>query len=457
MRAERESHQVSLIIPGTKKVFIFCLLSVLFLLRSPSFAEEIKDFLFPVSVHTLQNGLNVILSEDYSLPLVSVSVAYNAGSFHEPPDKAGLAYVIENLMFQGSANVGPMQHINFIHKIGGELNAVTVEDKTIFFQTVPSNQLALVLWLESDRMNALQITESKVTQSKRALIEEINHRKSVDPYLESSQEMEKALFTDYAYHHPIYGEANSIRALTAEDAQEFYSTYYRPNNAVLCITGNFVKNKVLSLIRKYFESIPKGNDIPPHSLSNFPETSGLTKTMGNLLITSPGFYLGYRLASPYSRDYYTLGIIEYILLRGKSCRLHRRLIKKERIALYLSGGIETKKNLAVLKIFVISNNEIMNERCLNAIFSEIDRLKTALISEKELQKVKNMFTRDYLNQFLTTSSKAKWLAETFLSRNGLDHLSEELPEYLKVTPSDIIGIMNRYFTKERILLYVKPK
>lgn len=409
------------------------------------------------SQHILRNGLKVLLVEDYSLPLVSVVVAYNAGSMQDPPQKSGLAYLLENLMFQGSDNIGQMQHINFIHRIGGDLNAVTEEDKTIYSQTVPSNQLALVLWLESDRMNSLKIDASNVARIKKALTEEIVNRKTSYPYFESSLYFNKLLFPSEAYSHAVIGSEEDLRNITVDDVKTFYQTYYIPNNAVLCVAGDINRRKTLDLIQKYFESIPKGEDALPLPLSEFPVASAIAQTIESPLAPSPGFHLGYRLAAPYSRDYYPLVIIEYLLLRGNSSLLYRRLIKKERIALNFDGSIDKRKNLAALKIFVTSNNEAMSEQCLNAILSEINRLKTILTEEKEVIKAKNMFKADYLSRFATLEDRSIFLVETLLSQNTLDHLPEELDRYTKVTPSDIIGISNRYLTQERILLHVNIK
>jgi predicted Zn-dependent peptidase len=189
-------------------------------------AQEDESPLFEVTTFQLENGLQVILSEDYSLPLVSVVLAYNVGSI--------------------------MQHIHFISKIGGVLNAVTTEGRTIFYQTVPASQLALVLWLESDRMISLDIHPSKVKRTRDSLIEEIKQRKLDDPYFESSVLFDQLLYPNKAYSHPVIGSETDLREMTTEDVQDFYTKYYIPNNAVLCITGNFEKRKAIQLVREYF-------------------------------------------------------------------------------------------------------------------------------------------------------------------------------------------------------------
>lgn len=437
------------------KFFIIC--SILLLLWISANAQEQKELTFPITQYKLKNGLQVILSEDFTLPLVSVAVAYKVGSIHEKDGKSGLAYLMQNLMFQGSDNIGRMQHISFIQRIGGKLNAVTTQGKTIFYQTVPSNQLALVLWLESDRMKTLEINASNVERMKDALIEEIRQRNATDPYLESSLYFDRLLFPDFSHSHPVFGIESDLREITVDDVKNFYSTYYSPNNAVLSITGNVKKRKAIQLINKYFETIPEGKEINPHALVRFPEKKSIVKTYQESLASLPGFYLGYRISAPRPNDYYSLKIIEYILLRGKSSRLYKKLIKQERIAFDLSGGIEERRELSAFKIFIINNNEIMVERSKKAVFSEINKLKFNLISEEELRKSKIRFRMDYINQMATYQDRAVFLAETYLAKNNLDDVPGELKRYLAVTSSEIAGIMNRYFTQENILLDVKIK
>lgn len=429
----------------------------LFLLSGnfPAHGQEKQRLSLPIKQYKLENGLQVILSEDYSLPVVSVAVAYNVGSINEKPGKTGLAYLLENLMFQGSQNVSRMQHISFIHRTGGDLNATTTEDKTIFQQTVPSHQLALVLWLESDRMNSLETTAANVEQAKEALIEEIHQRKATEPYFESFLSFDKLLYPNVAYSHPVIGNEADVRDLTVEDVKDFYSTFYTPNNAVLSIAGNIDTAKAEEDIRKYFSTIQKGQNIPlpPSPKPSDKETAIISQ---EFLAPLPGFHIGYRIASPRSQDFYTLKIIEYILLRGITSRLYKKLIKRTRIARSLSGSIEKRKELATFKIFVSSSNDIMAERSKRVIFSEINKLKSSLVSEKELRKAKNIFKMDYLNQYATSADKAVFLAETFLSKKSLGDLPDELENYLSVDNYSLIRIMRRYFTNE-IVFDVKIK
>ncbi len=412
---------------------------------------------FPVTESTLKNGLRVILSEDYSLPIVSVVMAYQVGSIHEQPGKSGLAHLLENLMFQGSRNVGQMQHISFLQKIGGILNAVTTENKTIFYQTVPSNQLALVLWLESDRMNSLNINASNVERIKNSLIEDLQIRKDANPYLESSWSFDRLLFPDFKYSHPVLGTISDIREITVEDVIDFYSTFYTPNNAVLSIAGNIDKNKVQQLVEKYFSTIPRGNDLSPLDSGDLENIGNTVQSVINPLATYPGYYVGYRTAPPYSEDYYPLVITEYILLKGETSRLRKKLIEKDRTAIFLSGGIENKAGYSAFKIHVRINNEIMRERSQKAVFSEINKLKTTPVPEQELDKSKNIFKMSYFRQYTTILDKAIFLAEKSLEMENVKVWPSELARYLSVTDMDVLRTVNKYFNDDRIILDIKIK
>ncbi len=410
--------------------------------------QESESLSLSLSRHKLKNGLEVVLSENYSLPLVSVVVAFGAGSIHEEPGKTGLAYLLENMMFQGSANIGPMQHIGHINRIGGVASANTTEDITYFYQTVPANQLALALWLESDRMRSLEINVAKVEDAKASLLDEIAQRRSVEPYLESSWAFDRLIYPDLAHSHPILGKEEDVRRLSLEDINNFYQTYYVPNNAVLCIVGSFNMARTREHVEKYFGSILPGKELPPYEPPKPGEKKEIVQSFRELLAPSPAIHLGYRMAAPYSAEFYPLTILEYILLKGKSSRLHSRIIRRENLSLSLSGGIERRKDAAALKIFAITNNEAMVDVCQRAIFSEVQKLRTSFVPDAELQKAKNLFKRDYLRRFSTTTETALFLAEMHFSSVGLEKVSGEIDKYLKVTPSEVVGAASRYLGPE---------
>ncbi len=415
---------------------------------------------FPFSTFELKNGLTVLLAQDGTLPVVTIAVAYKVGSMHEDLDKAGLAYFLENLMFEGSRNVSRMQHVRFIQRIGGRLNAVTERDRTIFYQTVPSHHLTSILWLESDRMMSLSIDQANVDFWKSNLKSGLKMRSGQDPYQNGSRVFDALLYPDYAINHPSLGTRADLDSITVADVRDFYQTYYRPNNAVLCIVGDIELNRTGELVRKYFQGLPRGPDIPPAPTARDSDIkiAGITKTVENLSTSAPGFFLGYRIPKARSDDFYALTLIEYILMRGNSSRLHRRLIKREeRLASQLSGGIDIRHDQAAFLFIVFSSNELKKERCQKEIFSEINKLKSSLVSEKELLKAKNVFKRDYVNRYATSVDKTLFLTNAFLSGIPWVELPSELDQYLSVTAPRIMFTMGQYFAQDRILVNIKTR
>jgi len=421
-------------------------------------APGLKSLSFPVIQYSLKNGLRVILSEDDSLPIVSVVMAYNAGSIYEQPGKTSLAYLVENLMFQGSENIAPMQHFSYIQRIGGLLNAATSYDKTLFYQTVPSNQLALVLWLESDRLRSLAISRGSLEKTKDALIEERRQRQASDLYFESYTLFDQLLFPDFAYGHPFIGTEEDLRNLAEDDVNTFYTAHYTPNNAVLCITGQIDIPRTKDFVSRYFETIPRGEEVSPVAPPTIPKAGPVIQTLKDTLASRPAFHLGFRIQSLQTGDYYTSKIMDYLLLRGKTSRLHRRLMKKERVAYYLSGGLEERKGGLVFKIFAINNNDVMTERSQKSILSEMNKLKTEYVSGAELEKAKVMFKTDYLMRVSTTLDKALFLCDIVFSQVQVTDLNAELNKYLRVSPTAVLSLAKRDLIPENmVLLNIKIK
>ena len=428
-------------------------------LLAPSFAFGQKAGLLPLTYYRLKNGLNVVLSEDFSLPVVSVAVAYNVGSILEPQGKTGMAAVMENLMFSGSANVPPRQHFNYINRVGGTFNALLMEDRTVFYQTVPSNRLSLVLWLESDRMRFLEFSSRAFEDARTAILEDLRDRKEGDRYFDSARTFDQLLYSDFSHSHSLYGSEGEVRNLTLDDLRAFYAAHYGPNNAVLCITGNFDRLKTRELISQYFEILPRGREAAPAAEPLALARKQVVKTFIAAPAAAPAFHLGFRLTAPRAVDFYTLTILDYILFRGRSSRITRRLLNPDnKIAYQLTGGIEKRRDRSVFKIFVIANNEIMADRCLNAIFAELDRLKSSPLSDEMLGRYKAMFKQDFLGRLSSTVDRALYLTDFFQSSGDFQEFGLELDKYLNVTPADIIGIVARYFAPDNgIVLNVRAK
>ncbi len=412
----------------------------------------------PVQEFRLKNGLRVILSEDDSFPLVTVAIAYGAGTSRERPGQEGLAYLIENLMFQGSENVGPLQHVSYVQKVGGELNATTQFDKTLFYQTLPSNQLALALWLESDRMRTANVTPPSIERQRGTLIEEHRIRLARDPYLESFSVFDALLYPDPRYGRSVIRNGEELARIANTDVSEFYQTLYVPNNAVLCIVGNIQPAKTRELVARYFDSLPPGPGVPPTPPPQFEQEGETAAAMPGLPIPNSGFHLGFRFYPLQTGDAYTLRILEYVLLRGKTSRLRARLLDKDRTAYHLSGGLEERGRALGLKIFCLTNNAVMSDRSQRAILSEIEKVRLGQVSDDELAKAKRFFKMDYLRRLSTGQDRAVVLIEAAFSDRPLDSLTDELDRHYRVSSSSLANLVARYFVpSNRAVLRLGPR
>ena len=413
---------------------------------------------FAFQEYRLRNGLRVILSEDSRLPLVTVAVGYGAGTLREKPGQEGLAYLLENLMFQGSENVAPLQHVAFIQKVGGELNATTSHDKALFYETLPSNQLALALWLESDRMKSLVITPASIGRTRNELLQEHADRLASDPYLESFFQFDRLLFPDFAYGHPLIGPGPGMAELAMPDILEFHRTYYVPNNAVLCIVGNIDIARTRELVSRYFDSISTGPEIPSLPRPEFKRESDAVVRYAQVVAGSAGFHMGFRFFPIQPGDANCLRILEYVLLEGDTSRLRDRVLRRDLSAHYLTGALDERFSVSTLKIFCLATNAVMIARAEKAILSEIDKLKTNTVSQNDLARARLRLERDYLDRLSTNLGKARFLVDAALAGKGLDTLDRDLVNVLDVTPQALTAFVSKYFTPQnRVVLEFGPQ
>jgi predicted Zn-dependent peptidase len=307
-------------------------------------------------------------------------------------------------------------------------------------------------------MRTLAIDAAKTERWKQSLLDELGQRATVEPYLESSWAFDRLLYPDFTHYHNILGREEDIRNLTPGDVEEFYASFYAPNNAVLAIVGNINLPRTREQVDRYFETIPPGREVPPPPRPRPPEKKSLVQDFQESLAPYPAFHLGYRIAAPSSNDFYGLTILDYFLLKGKTSRLYKRLIKKDRLAFYLTGGIEKRGDAAVFKIFVTSNTEMAADLCQKAILSEIAKLRLNPVPDDELDRAKNVFKRDYVSRFSTALDKATFLAQMYFSAVGLENAPRELARYLAVTPYVLRELCYRYFLPDNcVVLNVKMR
>ncbi len=427
---------------------------------------QAQSFHVPFKQFTLDNGLRVVLSEDHTAPVVGVAVYYDVGSRNEVKGRTGFAHLFEHMMFQGSENVGKAEYFQYVENNGGVLNGSTHADFTNYYEFLPSNQLELALWLESDRMRSLKITPENLKNQQEAVKEE--KRLSIDnqPYWPSLIKMDEMTYHNWANAHSSIGSMEDLNAANIKDVKQFFDTYYAPNNAVLAIAGDIDASKAEALVRKYFATIPRQKAPPPVDVTE-PETSvQKTATATDAQAQVPALAIAWKIPARRSPDFYAIVLLKSILFDGASARLYQKLVKEKAVSLEVQGFLEARRGPGSVAVFTIHKTEAISEDVQKMIESEIERIAKDGVPEEELAKVKNQYR---LGRFLggsdggeyeslqTALGRAMALAEYALFDGDPSLINTETDRYLSVTPEQIRAAARKYFGElNRSVLYIRP-
>src|SRR6266852_3044870 len=281
----------------------------------------------PIEQFTLDNGLRVVLNEDHSVPVVSVAVYYDVGSRNEREGRTGFAHLFEHMMFQGSENVPKAAHFQYISNAGGTMNGTTSSERTNYFETLPANQLPLALWLESDRMRSLNVTQENLDNQREAVKEEKRLRYDNQPYVNGFLRLFEMSFKNPANAHSTIGSMEDLDGATVEDIRECFGIYYAPNNAVLSIAGDFDQKETRQLIDKYFATIPRQPPPPPVDVAEPTEVAQNQDTFIDKLAPVPEFALGWKILPRRTPEFFALSLASNLLFEGESARLYQKLVK----------------------------------------------------------------------------------------------------------------------------------
>ncbi|MCS7229441.1 MAG: pitrilysin family protein [Candidatus Kryptonium sp.] len=408
--------------------------------------------------YDLPNGLHVILHEDHSAPIVAVNIWYHVGSKNEDTNRTGFAHLFEHMMFQGSANVKKAEHMAYIQKAGGTFNASTSWDRTNYFQVVPSHQLELVLWLESDRMTSLNVNQENFDNQREVVKEERRWRVDNRPYGTQWEETFKRLFKVHPYRWPVIGYMEHLNAATVEDAKKFFDTYYVPNNAVLVIAGDIDVEKTKKLIEKYFGDIPRGkHEIKRPNVVEPPLTQQVRDTIYDN-IRLPAVFISFKIPKDGEKDYYALDLLANILGSGRSSRLYQKLVYEKRIAQNVNVFAIGMEDAGVFKIDAYCAIGHTPEEVEKEIWNEIEKIRTELVAEKELQKAKNQTEAQIISGYQTVLQKADQLARYYVIHKNTNKINTELDEILSITREDIREAANKYLKPDKsVVLYYLPR
>jgi predicted Zn-dependent peptidase len=425
----------------------------------PALAERERPTPLVYTSARLDNGLLVVLHEDHSTPIVHVSVTYHVGSKNEKPGRTGFAHLFEHLMFQGSRNVAQDQHQSWIASVGGESNASTNEDSTNYWATVPSHFLPLALWLEADRMGSLKVDEAAFARERSVVKEERRQRVESPPYGRLAEIVYDATFTTHPYRHQVIGSMADLEAARIEDVREFYQTYYVPENAVLVIAGDFEPQATMALVRQYFGRVPKAEQPVPRDIPAEPPQTKERRLTLYEDVPLPAVVVAHPITYDGHRDSYPLHIVNKVLSDGQSSRIYRSLVYEKRLALSAFGGGNIIEHPNLFFATAVVQPGQSTEKAIDALIAELDKLRHEPISDRELERTKNQFARDYILNRLTIQDKADVLAHAAVIHQGdLDTADGEFDIFLKISKADVQRVARTYFTPEtRTVITILPR
>ncbi|HVF45721.1 MAG TPA: pitrilysin family protein [Pyrinomonadaceae bacterium] len=411
----------------------------------------------PVEQFALANGLRVILSEDHAVPVVSVAVYFDVGSRNEREGRTGFAHLFEHMMFQGSENVPKAGHFQYIFNNGGTMNGTTSSERTNYYETLPANQLPLALWLESDRMRSLKVTQENLDNQRDAVKEEKRLNYDNRPYSNAFLRLNELVYKNPANAHSTIGSMEDLDDATIDDVREFFRIYYAPNNAVLAVCGDFDTGEARALVEKYFASIP-AQPVPPAADVAEPEEVALrAEVYRDPFAQLPAIMLGWKVPPRRTKDFYPLSLGNDLLLDGDSSRLYQRLVKDEESVVGIQGGMGERRGPSTLYVFAIPKPGHTTEQIRATINEEVERLATEGPTAEEMEKLRNTLLNDAVRSRQSTLFRAQRLAEFALYDGDPNLVNNEIERYLAVTPEEIRDAVRRYLlTDNHSVIEVVP-
>lgn len=407
--------------------------------------------------HTLSNGLRVVLNPDPAIPVVSVAVYYNVGSRNEREDRTGFAHLFEHMMFQGSANVPKAGHFQFIMKAGGTMNGTTSSERTNYYETLPADQLPLALWLESDRMRSLAVTQENLDNQRDAVKEEKRLRYDNQPYGQIFDLLNEMIYKNFANSHSTIGSMDHLDAASVEDCQEFFRIYYAPNNAVVVLSGSFDKDEALALVEQYFGDIPSQPLPPELDVTEPAEVAAIYREWQDPLAPFPAFLIGWKIPPRRTPEFYALYLAGKILYDGDSSRLYQKLVKGEESVIQLFGFTDERRGPSSIFVGAIPKPGEDLSKIRETIMNEIHDLATHGPSPAEMEKIENQFVNDSVRQRQSSMARAQAIAEYALYDGDPKLINTELERILAVSAEDIRMAAAHYLnTENRALLDIVP-
>jgi len=428
---------------------------VLIQVSAPSAAVRPPKLQYQIT--SLPNGLTVVLEEDHSTPIVHVSLTYHVGSKNEKPGRTGFAHLFEHLMFKGSKNVEPEGHTSMVASVGGQSNAYTEEDETVFWETLPAQYLPMALWLEADRMATLRINKETFASEREVVKEERRLRIDNQPYGRLSEIIYANTFTTHPYKHPTIGSMEDLEAAGVEDVRDFYQTFYVPENATLVIVGDFDAPQAVQLVNQYLGRVPKAAHPVPRDIPKEPPQTAEKRATIQTPWPLPAVVVAYHITYDGHPDSYPLHIAGKVLSDGQSSRIYKTLVYEKAIAVTAFGGPNLIEHPNLFYAVAIVQPGHTTDEAAAALIAEFERLKNEPISDRDMQRSKNQFARDYILGRESDQQKARVLSHAVVIHNDIKTADGEFDIFQSLTPADVQRVARTYFTTQnRTILTLVP-
>jgi zinc protease len=423
------------------------------------------DMKVPFEKYTLKNGMKVILSQDNSVPVVSVYMLYNVGSRSEEKGRTGFAHLFEHMMFQGSANAPKGVHFQTVEANGGSLNGSTHPDFTDYFEVLPSNKLAVGLWLESDRMRNLAINDANLTNQKEAVKEE--RRLSFDnrPYNTAIVDVwPQIAYQNWQSSHSLIGSFEDLNAASVDDVAKFFKTYYAPNNAILCVVGDIRTPEAKKWIETYFGDIPSQPQPKRPDLTEPAQLKARTEVHKDPLARVPAVLIGWPGPARRSADYNALMMADVLFTGGESSRFQLDLVKGKQSVLSYEANLgwpfasaSDYKEPGLYAMDLLYNPKFTAKQLVDQVQEEIAKVQKDGVDKKELERARTFLRAQRIKELQTSLTRARLLAQYEMFDGNPELITSELDAFLAVTPEQIQAAVKKYLVPEkRVVLEIQP-
>jgi predicted Zn-dependent peptidase len=407
---------------------------------------------------TLENGLRVIISEDHSAPVVSVAVTYNVGSRDERRGRTGFAHLFEHMMFKGSEQVGPGEHFTLVFNNGGTMNGTTSKERTLYYETLPANQLDLGLFLEADRMWSLEITAANLDNQRNAVQEE--RRLGVDnqPYGRTFELFDELALDNPAYEHSVIGSMADLSAATVADVAEFFKIYYAPNNAVLSIVGDVRSADALARVRKHFDRIRRQPAPAAVDLTEPAQTAERRQTVEDALARLPRIDVGWKVGPGNTPDDDALRVLASVLTNGRSSRTYEALVRQQQLTSGVGAFVDSGRGPGLFKMNATALPGRTVAALEAALYAEIERVKTDPVAAWEIEKALNTTRRQFVAGLGSSLQRAVLLGEYAQFWNDPNLVNTYADRLGRVTAADVQRVARRYLVAAvRTVIVTTPK